>query len=281
MHTSEEENGPIGTNPNDHNSESRVFDLGNGVKVFPARAETWVVESKLLGLPWKRRQEGFPGTAVEWGEQLMEVVDAGEDGHRFLLAPWPQEEVLRTAFSLDSGWIQSLVGETTSSDRARRIRALLVGLLPFTGLLPRTIQMRLEQDFNFPASRRLGTSVHRFRRLAGDLRRRPRCADETGHRISRPRGSADPRRRTVPSRIDPGQSRTCGQRVRPSLPLSLSSMDSDETTLRGTSWSLTLELLRRSKQNRKVCAVSYRLSALSRIGEIPSHNVISSGTGTS
>ncbi len=131
---------------------SKTVSLGGGVTVREDPSGEIVVTSRRLELPWRQGTPVLPGTAVLWLEQLWEArsVTRVEDGEKWGLAPWPETEVVRNSDCLDRARIAELEAVAAAQERTRRMRDILMPILPLIGALPRRVQERLASDFNIP-----------------------------------------------------------------------------------------------------------------------------------
>jgi len=100
------------------------------------------------------RTAEFPGTAVEWGGGIYEVLDAEPTvggGMRYRLDAWPENHAIRRLERYDevSETIREGDRRDRRSDHGKRRLAIL--LAPLAGLLPADIQKKMERDFGAPA----------------------------------------------------------------------------------------------------------------------------------
>jgi hypothetical protein len=95
-----------------------------------------------------------PGTAVRWEDQIFEVVEAAPGqlgGIRYRLAPWEGRHAIRVVAAYDKA-----AEEARGHEQAERLagiwkRRASILLAPFAGLLPASVQLRMEGDFGAPA----------------------------------------------------------------------------------------------------------------------------------
>jgi hypothetical protein len=101
------------------------------------------------------RRAEHPGTAVAWGEEILEVVAADplpDGGVRYLLSPWRDEVAIRSLTRYDAASESGLVAERRWRAEARRKRLLAIVLSPLLGHLPGPVQESMEHEFGAPAN---------------------------------------------------------------------------------------------------------------------------------
>ncbi|HEV8232589.1 MAG TPA: hypothetical protein VGQ75_09595 [Thermoanaerobaculia bacterium] len=112
---------------------------------------------------WRPRSSGaaaarraeHPGTAVAWGEEILEVVAAEplpDGGMRYSLVPWRDEVAIRSLERYDAASESALAAERRWRADARRKRRLAILLSPLLGHLPGAVQESMEQEFGAPAN---------------------------------------------------------------------------------------------------------------------------------
>ena len=95
-----------------------------------------------------------PGTTVEWEERLFEVVAAEprpDGGIRYRLAPWEEGQAIRRLERYDEETERAR--EDTRRDLAAGIRKRRwsIAFAPLAGLLPGSVQKRMEHEFGAPS----------------------------------------------------------------------------------------------------------------------------------
>lgn len=96
----------------------------------------------------------YPGTAVRWGADLFEVVDAiaQTDGTvRYRLEPWPDRHVVRAIQTYEAGTDAALRQQRADRQQSIARRRLATILSPLLGHLPGPVQERMESQFGAPA----------------------------------------------------------------------------------------------------------------------------------
>jgi hypothetical protein len=138
------------------NTEHRPF--GNDrVEVAP-EGGIWLICRELKG--WSPRRgrshtsSEYPGTAVSWGPELFEVVEAitHPDGSvRYRLEPWPDRHAVRSIRTYDaaSETGRPLVKASIKKNVLRRRLAIVFS--PLLGHLPGPVQEHMESEFGAPA----------------------------------------------------------------------------------------------------------------------------------
>lgn len=90
-----------------------------------------------------------PGTAVRWGDDLWEVVEAEEtaDGSvRYELEAWDDRNAIRVLLPYDEASEAEREADGRDLGRRRGLRRLALLLAPLAGLLPGRVQERLETE---------------------------------------------------------------------------------------------------------------------------------------
>jgi hypothetical protein len=128
-------------------------EVGHGVSVAPFGDGGWRVCSRSLALPWRTRAGSHPGSAVQWLGEPYEVVAEERSGSEtwWILRPWPDSEVMRTAFRLDEAWVEALAAAEEESRRGRVVRWLSVPLAPLLAMAPARLQRQWHDSWGFPA----------------------------------------------------------------------------------------------------------------------------------
>ena len=96
----------------------------------------------------------YPGTAVRWGTELFEVVEAvtHADGTvRYKLLAWEGRHVVRSIRQYDASSERERSGEQASRKGSIAKRFLAILLSPLLGHLPGWVQSRMESEFGAPA----------------------------------------------------------------------------------------------------------------------------------
>jgi hypothetical protein len=98
----------------------------------------------------------FPGTAVMWGEEYFEVIEATalqSGGVRYVLGQWSESHTIRTLEHYDAESETLRVADHERARRQRRTSVLsrLSGM--FLGYLPAQVQIHLENELGVRASR--------------------------------------------------------------------------------------------------------------------------------
>ncbi|HEY6066901.1 MAG TPA: hypothetical protein VIY96_12150 [Thermoanaerobaculia bacterium] len=111
---------------------------------------------------WRPRDTGtavrraeHPGTAVEWGEEILEVVAADPlsgGGMRYSLLPWRPEVAIRSLERYDPASESARAAERRWRANAPRKRRLAILLSPLLGHLPGPVQQAMEHEFGAPAN---------------------------------------------------------------------------------------------------------------------------------
>lgn len=97
----------------------------------------------------------FPGTAVLWGEEYFEVLEATPlqtGGVRYVLGPWSDHHTIRTFEQYDAASEELRVADQERARRQRRASILvrLSGIV--LGFLPASVQNHLENELGVRAS---------------------------------------------------------------------------------------------------------------------------------
>lgn len=129
-------------------------ELGHGVAVVPCGDLGWRIISRRLTLPWMPRAGDHPGSAVVWLEELYEVVGVEVSGSErsWILQPWPDAQVMRTAFRLDEMWIEERAGADEDQRRQRLLHMVSLPAAPVLALAPARLQRRWRDSWGFPAA---------------------------------------------------------------------------------------------------------------------------------
>jgi hypothetical protein len=101
------------------------------------------------------RRAEHPGTAVAWGEEILEVVAAQplrDGGMRYSLFPWRDEVAIRSLERYDAASEAGRAAERRWRSDARRKRRLAILLSPLLGHLPGAVQASMEHEFGAPAN---------------------------------------------------------------------------------------------------------------------------------
>ncbi|MET0619797.1 MAG: hypothetical protein ABW056_05935 [Thermoanaerobaculia bacterium] len=95
-----------------------------------------------------------PGTAVGWEDRVYEVLAAEprSDGTmRYRLAPWEESQAIRRfeRYDAEAERARSAARDDLAAGIRKRRRS--IALAPLAGLLPGSVQTRMERDFGAPA----------------------------------------------------------------------------------------------------------------------------------
>jgi hypothetical protein len=104
--------------------------------------------------PGGQTRAAHPGTAVSWAGELFEVVGEvarADGGVVYRLAAWPQEQTIRTLEAYDEPSEAHRAAVRAETRRDSRLLGLSLLLAPLVGLLPGSVQRRMERDFGAPA----------------------------------------------------------------------------------------------------------------------------------
>src|SRR5687768_11591392 len=96
-----------------------------------------------------------PGTAVQWGGELFEVVAAEplpDGGIRYSLAPWRNDHAVRWLERYDAESEATRAAEREWRSSALRTRRLAMIFSPLLGHLPGPVQEELERESGAPAN---------------------------------------------------------------------------------------------------------------------------------
>jgi hypothetical protein len=121
---------------------------GSTILVAP-RSKRWIARR-----PATLTTSEHPGTAVAWGEEVFEVVEAspGVDGSvRYRLCPWEDGHAIRVVETYDAASEQAREAEQAGRRAAIYRRRLSIVLAVLAGHLPAPVQTRMEWDFGAPA----------------------------------------------------------------------------------------------------------------------------------
>ncbi|MBI2214114.1 MAG: hypothetical protein HYU52_10745 [Acidobacteria bacterium] len=98
----------------------------------------------------------FPGTAIVWDGTLWEVLSCEEHvgaSSRYVLAPWRDHHAIRVSADYDPASEQALESSIRRAEtRARMSSGIFVAGL-FAGLLPAHVQLEVESEYGFVATR--------------------------------------------------------------------------------------------------------------------------------
>jgi hypothetical protein len=118
----------------------------------------WLICSEPTGwIPRRGRAQTageFPGTAVRWGTEIFEVVEAiaGADGtQRYRLEPWPDRHAIRAVQTYDAASRDRRARERDGYSKSVAKRRLAILFAPILGHLPAAVQLRMESEFGAPA----------------------------------------------------------------------------------------------------------------------------------
>lgn len=136
-------------------------DLGHGVRVNPGEREGIVVLSAEVDLGWRPRIGERPGSAVMWEGSGFEVVDREpwRRGHRWTLAPWAGEAVMRNVAPLDVDSVGAAAEAARRAARAKELKPWLWLLAPLLGFAVAPWQRRWRDEWAFPAAVATGASA--------------------------------------------------------------------------------------------------------------------------
>ena len=104
--------------------------------------------------PGTQTSAEHPGTAVDWENEVFEVVAAEplpSGGMRYLLARWEERHTIRVLERYDEAGEKARAGfrrELAGGERRRKLSALFA---PILGHLPGPVQERMEKEFGAPA----------------------------------------------------------------------------------------------------------------------------------
>jgi hypothetical protein len=102
-----------------------------------------------------RRRAEHPGTAIEWQQEIFEVVavePVAEGTIRYSLEPWRDELAIRSLERYDAESEVGRADERRWRESAPRKRRLAILLSPLLGHLPGDVQERMEREFGAPAN---------------------------------------------------------------------------------------------------------------------------------
>jgi len=127
--------------------------------VLPQKDGSFLLECP-MPKGWVGRKRGtqtsaeHPGTAVRWEEEIFEVVEAApgqRGGIRYRLAPWEARHAIRVVAAYDAVAEEARGREQTERLTGIWKRRASILLAPLAGLLPGSVQLRMEGDFGAPA----------------------------------------------------------------------------------------------------------------------------------
>lgn len=128
----------------------RVHKEGDRIQLFSLRAKGWAALRQKTPTTIE-----YPGTGIFWDDVLYEVIEAQPEaeGVLYSLVPWPEEHVLRSAESYDSGSEQRRTAAEAAGRSHRRRGRLLYLFSLGVGLLPARLQLEWEQEYGINAAR--------------------------------------------------------------------------------------------------------------------------------
>ena len=126
--------------------------LGHGVRVR-RDGDGLVVTSETMPLGLHVRAGNLPGTAVQVGGELWEVVEGGQGSRaeRWVVRPWPEGEAIRRVVRLDVDGLHAMAMERRREEARRRRNLLLTLASPIVGFAPAAVQVRWENEHGYPA----------------------------------------------------------------------------------------------------------------------------------
>jgi len=129
-------------------------DLGYGVE-YRRKEDVIRILSRRISLPWQSSDPATTGTAVYFEEEVWEAKFLGknEQGELWELTPWPAGEIIRHQENLSSEDLRVLMDGKCRHKNHRKQRNLLLLLMPFTGLLPESLQKMMEDDYGIQGDR--------------------------------------------------------------------------------------------------------------------------------
>ena len=91
---------------------------------------------------------------MEWLGEPYEVIAEGGSGaeKQWTLRPWPDPEVMRTAFRLDEAWVEACAVADKQHRRGRVIRWLSIPAAPLLAMAPARLQRQWQDSWGFPAA---------------------------------------------------------------------------------------------------------------------------------
>ncbi|MHB8999703.1 MAG: hypothetical protein ACYC7A_11640 [Thermoanaerobaculia bacterium] len=116
---------------------------GKIVLISPARKE------------WQPRRQRTAGTAVEWDDELYEVLEETPHpgGTRYVLALWDDRNAIRQTSRYDAAWEAARSAVRDEERRTNRASAVLFFAGVVVGHLPAFIQNRIEARYGISAAR--------------------------------------------------------------------------------------------------------------------------------
>lgn len=105
--------------------------------------------------PTTGRRAEHPGTAIEWQQEIFEVVAADPlagGAIRYSLEPWRNDFAIRSLERYDAESESARATERRWRAGAPRKRRLAVLFSPLLGHLPGSVQEKMEKDFGAPAN---------------------------------------------------------------------------------------------------------------------------------
>ncbi len=130
--------------------------LGYGVRAERQEGRL-VVTSEWLDLGWRLQQGRVPGTAVQFGGELWEVVESGN--LRWVLSPWPEGEAVRQVRPLDIESLRRMARDRKRQGAEERRAVVLALVAPVLGFAPAAIQERWHRLHGYPAGKGTLASV--------------------------------------------------------------------------------------------------------------------------
>jgi hypothetical protein len=122
---------------------------GNSCLITCATPKSWVHRR-----PKTLTSAEHPGTAVKWGEEIFEVMEASPTdggGMRYRLEPWDARHAIRTVSSYDEASEQARESKRRQTKASIQKRGLSILFAPILGNLPAAVQSRMESEFGAPA----------------------------------------------------------------------------------------------------------------------------------
>ncbi len=133
-----------------HGSD-RVRVVGEKVILFSPISKGWTAR-----VPRTNIRSEHPGTAVLWDERYFEVVSAEVmkgGGIRYVLLPWPDEQVFRVFDHYDAESEARRVDDYNTALRQQKQSVATKLFSVFLGHLPAPVQNRLANDYGFAADK--------------------------------------------------------------------------------------------------------------------------------
>ena len=96
----------------------------------------------------------FPGTCIEWQDSLFEVVRVQTLAHgtRYMLVPWTESHTIRQVEQYNNDTENRRAAERREQRKRSKSGWQAYLAAPITGLLPATVQQRLEDELGVPAA---------------------------------------------------------------------------------------------------------------------------------